>query len=108
MNARDLTASGIVAAISAAVKPHCPDKSFADLRWAIYLKMLGQRDRVVQAANGHGVWYADFDESDFADMEARLEGRLASSLISTTERAECMAALTVIDIARDERKERER
>jgi hypothetical protein len=78
------------------------DKAYDNLKFALYQRMLGQRWRVVQAANGGTTWYDDFTSDDLDAMDAALEGRLASSVLSTLDRAECEAALTVIDVAREE------
>lgn len=82
------------------------DKSYADLQFALYQRMLGQRWRVNFAATGNRSWRDDYDEAELADMDAALEARISSPLISTTERAECEAALTVIDVVREEIRER--
>ena len=80
------------------------DKSYADLKFAFYQRMMSQRWRVNFAATGNRTWRDDYDAAELAAMEAALEARISSPLISTTERAECEAALTVIDVVREEQR----
>lgn len=80
------------------------DTADRDLQWAYYLDLLSNRDKIVQAAGYGHTWYDDFDDDQLDEIEARLEGRMASCVCDTATRAMCVAAITVIDVVRDERR----
>ena len=109
---RDLTAVGIIDALSQASAPASDvtkSKWYRDTRWTLYQQMLANPWRIVDAATdgAERIWCSDYADDDFDRLDGLLEARLAEPGLTVLDRAGVEAAQKALAVERQEQMLRE-